>query len=121
VLNPFHADIDEEYTVQFCQATRGYDPATHFFRDDQKEPDGPERLKALLQQADAEGKDLYVNLGMLGLARAQWSKLMEVVDNAEWFEPLPPLYGLQDPCTRYIYRYRRNSYQGNDAPPPDRP
>lgn len=115
VLNPFHPDIDKEITVQFCQAARGYDPATYFLRSDKKQPDGPAVLKKFMLRGDAEGKDVYVNLSMPGLARRDWSKLMEVVDNPEWFELLPPLYGLQDPCTRYIYRYRRNSYQADSA------
>jgi hypothetical protein len=113
VVNPYHPDIEKEYTVQFCMATRGYDPATYFFRSDEKEPDGPERLKALLLEADAAGQPLHVNLAMLELARHDWSGLMEVVENPVWFERLPPLYGLQFPCTRYIYRYRRNSYQSD--------
>ena len=119
VMNPFHPDIENDITVQFCQAARGYDPAVYFFRSDKKEPDGPERLKKLLLRADAEGKQLHVNLSMLALAQRDWSGLMEVVENTEWFERLPLLYGLQEPCTRYIYRYRRNSYQSDTASPPD--
>ena len=119
VLNPYHPDIENDITVQFCQAARGYDPAVYFFRSDKKEPDGPQRLKRLLQRADAEGRKLHVNLSMLALAQRDWSGLMEVVENPEWFERLPLLHGLQEPCTRYIYRYRRNSYQSDNPPAAD--
>lgn len=111
ILNPYHPDINKEITVQFSHSVRGYDPAAYFLRNDAKQPDGPERLKELLVRADKEDKDVYINISMPGFARIHSSRLMKVVDNEELFEQLPPLYGLQDPCTRFIYRYRRNSYQ----------
>jgi len=121
VMNPFHPDIHDEFTAQFCQASRGYDPTTYFFRSDEKEPDAPERLKELMLRADAEGKPLHVNLSMPALARRDWSGLMKVVENPEWFELQPPLWGLQSPCTRYIYRYRPGSFRADATPLPDEP
>jgi hypothetical protein len=121
VINPTHPDIGEAITVQFCQAARSYDPTTHFYKPEKKEPDAPDKLFALMALADAEGKPLHVNLGMPALARLEWPGLMEIVDDRHYFEPHPdsPLFGLQEPCTRYIYRYRRNSYQSDRAPSPD--
>lgn len=111
VLNPQHPDVGNAITVQFCMITPGYDPTAYIIKK-KYTPDPAKKLQALMKQADKSGKPLHINIGQPALARLEWPNLMAVIDNPELFQPLEPLYGLQNGCTRYIFRYLAESIIG---------
>ncbi|MED5584832.1 MAG: hypothetical protein VYB61_00625 [Verrucomicrobiota bacterium] len=108
VLNPVHSGIDDAITVQFCMITPGYDPTSYIIKR-KYTPDVAQKLHSLLKKADQSSSPLHVNIGQIALARLQWPELMEILENQELFKALPPLYGLQPGCNRYIFKYIGNA------------
>ncbi|MCB1092236.1 MAG: glycosyltransferase family 39 protein, partial [Verrucomicrobiae bacterium] len=99
VVNPFHPDIDRSLTLGFVHATRLYDPAMTL-------ADNDEEFVAAIRAAEAQGKPLWVNAANLGLAKSVYPMASELVEDRDAFEAPIVLYGLQQPCTRSVFRYR---------------
>ena len=99
VVNPFHPGIDQVLTLGFVHATRLYDPAMLYAGSDAE-------FLSSLREADLTNRPLSVNTANLGLARVHFPEAMALLENPEVFEPPVVLYGLQVPCTRYLYRYK---------------
>ena len=108
ILNPIHAEIDNAITVQFGMITPGYDPTSYIIKR-KYTPDVAQKLYSLMKKADKTSKAMHVNIGQIALTRLQWPELMEILENTEIFNPLPPLFGLQSGCNRYIYQYIGNA------------
>jgi len=98
VINPFDPHIDEVITLDIVHATRSYDPA-HL------------RVRSLadfvgaLTKADASDKPLFLNLGNPGLLERDLPDIGRMIHDRNLFEAPILIHGLQNPCTRYIYRY----------------
>ena len=101
VLNPNLPEIGEVLTAQFCMGTPGYDPTAYFFKTDD-----PEAFRALMARADRESKPLFVNIALPKLAEQGWPGVMRLVNDPTLFETSGPLWGLQAPSTRFLFRYR---------------
>lgn len=101
VINPEHPDIDKDITIGFCMATRGYDPHAYLFKKDDEAG-----LRKLMARAKAENKPLCVNLALRGLADASFPKMMAIINDPAIFEIQPPFYGLDQPCTRWVFRLK---------------
>jgi len=98
VINPALAEIDDGViTVGFSMWTEAYDPAAHFVHS-------ADDLRAELESAREQGKELYVNFGQFLLARQNTPEIMALIEDDEIFEPVAVLYGLWQPCTRWVYR-----------------
>ena len=104
VLNPQHPGVANAITAQFCMITPGYDPTTYVIKR-KYTPDVANKLYSLMQASDDSARPLHVNIGQIALARLQWPELMDILEDPEIFKALPPLYGLQPGCNRYIFRY----------------
>lgn len=107
---PSDPRLQEVMTLDILMTPRGYDPAALPL-----EEDDPEALKRYLAQADAANKPLFAHFGHPGLAQALRPKLMAIFRNPAVFEPVQTLYGLDDPYTRLIFRYRPGSAPLLDA------
>lgn len=98
VINPFDPRIDEVVTLDIVHATRSYDPA-HL------------RVRSLgdfvdaLAKADATNKPLFLNLGNPGLLERDLPDIGRMIQDRNLFEAPILIHGLQNPCTRYIFRY----------------
>ncbi len=103
IINPFDPRIDDVMTVGFHMFTIGYDPALRRVRT------FPE-FTGVLREADDAGKPLHVNLAQPGMARIHFPEIMATLENSQYFTWVETLHGLHDPCTRYVYRYRPDSY-----------
>ena len=103
VVNLNHDSIGEVITLGFMMCSRGYDPYTYYFRDDDVE-----EFQKFLQRARQEKKPLFVNFALRGLAAVNYPGITEVVEDPAVFELVDVLYGLDGPCTRYVYRLRQD-------------
>ena len=98
VVNPAHPDIDKEVmTVAFSMWTEGYDPAARFVNN-------AEELRAVMDEAQQSGRELYVNFGQFLLAREVTPEIMAIIEDPVQFEEVAVLYGLWQPCSRWVYR-----------------
>jgi hypothetical protein len=103
VVNLNHDDIGEVITLGFMLCSRGYDPYTYYFK-----ADDVEEFQKFLQRARDEKKPLFVNFALRGLAAVNYPSITEVVEDPTVFELVDVLYGLDGPCTRYVYRLRQD-------------
>jgi len=98
VINPASPQIDDEViTVAFSMWTEGYDPAAHFIRT-------ADDLRAEIDLARDQGRELYVNFGQFLLARQNTPEIMAMIEDESLFEQVAVLHGLWQPCTRWVYR-----------------
>ncbi len=98
VINPASAKIDEGViTIGFSMWTEAYDPAAQFVRS-------ADELRAQIELAREQDKQLYVNFGQFLLARQNMPELMAMIEDEDLFEPVEVLHGLWQPCTRWVYR-----------------
>ncbi|MEM9480290.1 MAG: hypothetical protein AAGA58_11620 [Verrucomicrobiota bacterium] len=104
VLNPrLPLQIDENVvTIGFCMAARGYDPAAYFLKTDDVE-----KFIRILRAAGETERDVFLNFGLLGLARIDYPGLMEFAEDPDYFQPLPhtPIFGQTDFGTRYVLQW----------------
>lgn len=98
IVNPFDPRIDEVMTLDIVHATRSYDPAHMRVRSLGEFVDA-------LKQADASNKPLFLNLGNPGLLERDLPDIGRMIHDRNLFAPPVLIYGLQNPCTRYIFRY----------------
>lgn len=98
VINPFHPHIDDVITLDIVHATRLYDPAHLRVRS-------VNALVDALKQADSSNRPLYLNLGNPGLLSRNLPGIGQMIHNRSLFEDPILIHGLQNPCTRYIFRY----------------
>lgn len=104
IVNPFHPDIDQRLTLGFVHASRLYDPAMIFAETD-------EEFVAGLREADERGLPLSVNAANLGLGPIYFPLASELIRDRDVFEEPEVIHGLQEPCTRYVFRYRPGGLQ----------
>ncbi|MCP5066006.1 MAG: hypothetical protein GY946_05505 [bacterium] len=98
-LDPFDPANEAILTASFERLPDYYDPRVVVV-------DHPNELRALMQRADSEGKDLFVNYGRPKLARRRHAPLVEMTDRREWFEPVGTLPGFEPRGVRIVLRYR---------------
>lgn len=98
IVNPFDPRIDEVMTLDIVHATRSYDPAHMRVRS------LGEFVEAL-KKADASNKPLFLNLGNPGLLERDLPGIGQMIQDRSLFAPPILIHGLQNPCTRYIFRY----------------
>jgi hypothetical protein len=99
VVNLNHPGIEEVITVGYMMHSRGYDPYAYSLKEDDVEG-----FQELLQRARDEKKPLFVNLALRGLAAEQFPKITGIVEDSAVFVRVETLYGLDVPCTRFVYR-----------------
>ncbi|NOX99757.1 MAG: hypothetical protein GXP30_08525 [Verrucomicrobia bacterium] len=109
VINPFHPDIDEVITLNIVHATKTYDPAHLPIRSFQA-------LIDALKQADSTNRPLYINLANPGLLGLYLPEVEKLIWNTDVFKAPTLIYGLQNPCTRYIFQYRPHSIENISLP-----
>jgi len=102
VINPFNPNIDEVITLDIVHATRLYDPAHLKIRS-------LEAFVDALKQADSSNRPLYLNLGNPGLLSRDLPGIGQLIENRNIFKAPTLIHGLQNPCTRYIFRYHPHS------------
>lgn len=99
VVNPFHPRIDDTLTLGFVHATRLYDPAmTHAETDAQ--------FIEAIREAERRHRPLWVNAANLGIAAGGFPLATALIADREVFEEPVVIHGLQDPCTRSVFRYK---------------
>jgi 4-amino-4-deoxy-L-arabinose transferase-like glycosyltransferase len=99
VVNPFHPDIDDSLTLGYVHASRLYDPAMKLAEND-------EEFIAAIREAEMLKRPLWVNAANLGLAKSIFPKASALVEDRDVFEAPIVVHGLQQPCTRYVFRYK---------------
>lgn len=99
VVNPFHPGIGDSLTLGFVHATRLYDPAMTLAENDAE-------FVAAIRRAEALGRPLWVNAANLGLGKTTYPLASRLVEDRDVFEEPIIVHGLQQPCTRYVFRYR---------------
>ena len=97
--NPFTADLDKVLTARLCMPARIYDPAA-------VEVEKPAELRALMQQADATQRPLYVNFGYKWMLSLRDPEMLALLDDPAQFEELPMFPGIHGQPERRVYRYR---------------
>ena len=97
---PTDPRIDGVMTVDVVMTTRGYDAAVLPMADDDDV-----QFKKYLAEADAKQKPLFVHFGSPGFALAVRPRVMALVRNPLFFEPVATLPGMDVPYTRQIFRY----------------
>ncbi len=98
VMNPALPEIDDGViTVGFLMWTEGYDPAAH-------RVDSADELRAELELAREQGKELYIHFAQFLLARQSAPEIMALIEDEDLFERVAVLHGLWQPCTRWVYR-----------------
>ncbi len=100
-LDPYDPSAESITTVNVTFTTPFYDPRAIKLDEDET---GAARLRQLMLEARAEGRELYVNLGSEGLARHVFPKVMAMLDNTHDFELVQRLYGLELQNTRLVFK-----------------
>ncbi|MFV1994870.1 MAG: hypothetical protein ACC661_05485 [Verrucomicrobiales bacterium] len=98
VLNPAAPGFDDVLTIGFWKYTYAYDPGLYRVRS-------VEDIVTIAQLADREGKPLYVNYAMPGLARVFLGEMMSLIEDETKFEPAEIFWGLEPTTTRFVHRY----------------
>jgi hypothetical protein len=98
IVNPFHPRIDDTLTLGFVHATRLYDPAMTHAENDQQ-------FVEAIHDAETKNRPLWVNAANLGIA-TNFPVATALIADREVFEEPVVIYGLQDPCTRSVFRYK---------------
>ncbi len=106
-LDPLAPENERVLTTSFYMPATYYDPALRRFST-------VDELRALLAEADASGRPLFVNYGRPRLARQRRPELVKFVNREDLFEEVATLYGLPLRGNRRVLRYR-----GGSAPPAD--
>lgn len=114
-LDPHDPRQDKIITSTFFGDPYPYDPRMVTFRTMPK-------FAELIRQADAENKELYVNLGYLVTVEGEHIHKYEFLKNSGLFEDLGILRGYQSLQSRHVFRYKPGSAAGFDfsSIPPDR-
>ena len=112
VVNPFHPRIDETLTLGYVHATRLYDPAMTLATND-------EEFFEAIRQADLLNRPLWINAANLGLGSSHFPKGTALIEDRDVFDEPIVLYGLQLPCTRYVFRYRPGGLARYEARHPE--
>ena len=121
-LNPEDPAQRDIITVGFHQENLTYDPRLRRLDDVARQ----DAFDAVLAEADATGKPLYVDFGQEGYARQHFGHIFSRLDDPALFERIAVLYGLEPQNTRVIMRYRKTASgaenaTGTDATPLARP
>jgi hypothetical protein len=102
ITNPRHPDI-EKHVISggFKMFTEGYDPCLHRF-------DSVDELKALMERADASGRELFINVGFIEFLRStpENRDIIAILDDPRAFDHTNTFHGLLPFTTREVYRRR---------------
>ena len=99
VVNPFSPGIDSVRTISIHHYTRLYDPAGFIAVTD-------EEFIELLGELGEREEPLFVNTAHFGLGRAFLPRSFALLGNREVFAEPEVFWGMQQPCTRFVYRYK---------------
>jgi hypothetical protein len=101
IMNPRHPDYQKQsITAGFTMFTEAYDPLLVRFQT-------AEELKALMQRAKAEGKELYINFSSRAFCRANYPALFQLFDHPQQFERVAELPGQFAAGHREVLRMKR--------------
>jgi hypothetical protein len=98
-LDPFDPRHEKIITVSWSRAPSFYDPWVHIV-------ESADELEALLAEAHASGRPLYVNYGRPHLARGRAPELVAMAEREDLFEPIATFYGFEPRGHMLVYRYR---------------
>ncbi|MCB1225834.1 MAG: hypothetical protein KDK99_08510, partial [Verrucomicrobiales bacterium] len=101
ITNPRHPGFGlDALTAAPGMTTRAYDPAEI---DDLT----PESLRALIAQARAENKPLYLNFGFPSMLRRTCPEMFQIIDDPTLFEHVATLHGQFFTTTREVWQLRQ--------------
>ena len=106
-LDPLDPAQDHILTTTFYSKPFPYDPRIILFEN------GPE-LGALIRQADAENKSLFVNLGFLVTVQGEHPNKYRFLKESGFFDDLGILPGFMETLGRHVFHYRPGSAAGFD-------
>ncbi len=86
-----------------------YDPLT-------RDVGTPQALVALMEEADRDGRPLYVSYHREALARRRRPEAMAILEDPTWFEPVGQFLGAFPKYRRSLFRYRPGSVAGRRPP-----
>jgi hypothetical protein len=98
-LDPFAEENLDILTVGWQRVPDYYDPNL-------REISSQKQLLTLLDEADRNGRELYVCYGRTNLARRHFPELVEMVEREDLFEPVARFYGFEPRGQMLVYRYR---------------
>jgi hypothetical protein len=101
-LDPFDPGEANPITVSFSDPPDYYDPRVRVI-------ERTEELRSWLEQADLDGRPLYVNLGRLIRIPERSPELLAMVEREDLFERVASLPGFEPLMSRKIFRYRPGS------------
>ncbi|MBW2240698.1 MAG: hypothetical protein JRH01_01830 [Deltaproteobacteria bacterium] len=96
--DPRAAENKEILTASWESVPHYYDPLMHYVRQ-------PGELEAIMKEADASDRPLFVNLGRKKMAALHSAEDMALVEDPSLFELLETFPGYKPTRTRYVYRY----------------
>jgi hypothetical protein len=100
VRDPFDPANDRIVTVAWMRTPWYYDPRVHKIRA------GAEELRALLRDADATGRTLYVTYTRPPAARRSAGDLVAMAEDPTLFEPIAEFHGFEPRGHMRVFRYR---------------
>lgn len=114
-LDPFDPRQNDILTATFWGEPDPYDPNMRHFHS-------LSEFAALIQEADAKNKSLFINLGYLVTVEGEHPNKYAFLKNPRFFEDLGLLQGYEPIMSRQVFRYRPGSAAGFDfsSIPPDR-
>ena len=98
-LDPFDPRQQGIVTVSWSRTPFFYDPWVRTIGT-------AEELRALLAEADATGRPLYVNYGRPSLAKSRVADLVAMAEREDLFENVATFYGFEPRGHMLVYRYR---------------
>lgn len=106
-LDPNDPRQEKIITATFFGEPFPYDPRMVVFYSMPK-------FAELIRQADAENKELYINLGYLVTVEGEHANKYDFLKNSGFFEDLGVLRGYQSLQSRHVFRYKPGSAAGFD-------
>ncbi len=100
VVNPFHPDIDKVKSISFHHYSRLYDPVGQVAKSDE------EFIQFLKDNDTPDGKPLWINTAHIPFGKLFFPKAFALLENPEVFEPPVVFWGMQQPCTRSVFKYK---------------
>jgi hypothetical protein len=101
-VNPFDQRQQQIITVGFHQENGTYDPRVRLCDD----VDNQAAFDAVLAEATASGKPLFVDFAQEGYARAHFPHIFSRLDDPALFERVAVLHGLEPQNTRVVMRHK---------------
>jgi hypothetical protein len=103
-LDPLAPENAQILTATYYMPPLYYDPLVHKVATARE-------LRRLMQEAEASGRALFVNVGRPALARRRYPEVAELAES-DRFEEVAMLYGLSSRGHRQVFRYRGKAKDG---------